>query len=225
MPINLVVGGSKGIGLEVLKQMVELGPTVNMSRTIPNVQSNNLTNYQVDILNTGYPEFEGLNTITYCPGSINLKPFLSLKEEDYKNEFDINFFGLVRLISNYSKLLKKSKSTSIVLFSTVAVGTGMPYHTSIAAAKGALEAYGRSLAAELAPKVRVNIIAPSVTDTDLAAHLLRNDKMRESTEERHPLKRILTSKEISDIVMMLHNSPGITGQVIHADNGMSSLRV
>ena len=225
MGVNLVIGGSRGIGYEIVNNFLNNGERVlSISRNESNLKNQKLEQLIGDVLNMELPQIDEIDSITYCPGSINLKPIQALKEEFFRNDMEINYFGAVKVISNYARQLKKSTNVSIVLFSTVAVQTGMPFHASISSAKGALEGFGRSLAAELAPTVRVNLIAPSVTETDLAASLLKTEKSRENTEARHPLKRILSAKEIADLASFLHNSPGITGQIIQADNGIGSLR-
>ena len=163
----------------------------------------------------------------YCPGSINLKPFKSLKEQDYLNDFNINALGAVKIINNYLPNLKKAETSSLVFFSTVAVQTGMPYHASVAMAKGAVEGLTRSLAAEFAPNIRVNAIAPSLTDTPMASRLLSSDEKKEASAKRHPLNSIGNPEEIAKAASYLlsDDSGWITGQVIHIDGGISSLRL
>ena len=122
--------------------------------------------------------------------------------------------------------LKKSENASIVLFSTVAVQTGLPFHTQVSASKGAIEGLARSLAAEYAPAIRVNCIAPSLTDTPLAASLLNTDQKKEVNALRHPLKRIGTTADIANMAAFLLSEKAgwITGQILHVDGGMSSLK-
>jgi NAD(P)-dependent dehydrogenase (short-subunit alcohol dehydrogenase family) len=163
----------------------------------------------------------------YCPGSINLKPFRSLKPDDFKKDLEVNVMGAVRVLQQYQSGLQKSAGSGVVLFSTVAVQTGMPYHASVAVAKGAVEGLVRSLAAEWAPVVRVNCIAPSLTDTPLAARLLDSDVKRQSSADRHPLKRVGDSEHIAALAcFLLSDEAGfITGQVIKADGGISSIKL
>ena len=157
-----------------------------------------------------------------------MKPFARLSEEDYLNDFSINLMGAVRSIKACLPSLRKNpQGASIVLFSTVAVKTGMAFHTSIASAKGAVEGFARALAAELAPKVRVNVIAPSLTDTPLAAPLLASEARQKAAAQQHPMKRIGAPKDIASMVRFLlqAESSWITGQIIAVDGGMGALRL
>lgn len=169
---------------------------------------------------------EAIDGLVYFPGTITLKSFRSLKDEDFQRDMEVNFFGAVRFLRAALPALQKSGSASVVLFSTVAVATGMPFHASIASAKGAIEGLARSLAAELAPKVRVNCIAPSLTDTPLAANLLANEAKTQASRERHPLKRVGDPVETAQLVrFLLSDAAGfITGQTIGIDGGLSALR-
>ena len=148
-----------------------------------------------------------------------------LKLEQFKEEMELNFFGLVATVKVI--LNQMSEQSSMVFFSTVAVQTGMPFHSSIAAAKGASEGFTRALAAELAPQIRVNAIAPSIVDTPLASRLLNNDKKVEMIADRHPLKRIGSADELASAVTFLldEKNSWITGQVIGVDGGKSALSV
>jgi NAD(P)-dependent dehydrogenase (short-subunit alcohol dehydrogenase family) len=159
--------------------------------------------------------------------TINLKPFHRISIEDFQKEMDVNFFGAVRVLQACLKGLKKSNVASVVLFSTVAVQTGMGFHAGVASAKGAIEGLTRSLAAEWAPsKIRVNAIAPSLTDTPLAASLLATPDKKESSDKRHPLGRVGTPEDIAKAALYLlsEDSSWMTGQIIHIDGGMSSLK-
>ena len=148
-----------------------------------------------------------------------------LKEEQFKSDMEINFFGLVRCVKSISSQL--GEGASLVFFSSVAAQLGMPFHSSIAAAKAAVEGFTKSLAAESAPKWRVNCIAPSLTDTPLAARLLNNDKKREMIEEKHPLKKIGNATDLAKLALFLlsDDSSWITGQVIGNDGGKSTLSI
>ena len=192
--------------------------------------SANVAFYHADITKTidELPNIEGkINGIVYCPGTINLKPLKSLKLEDFQNDLEINLLGAVKVINKYFSNLKSAEKASIVLFSTVAVQTGMPYHASIASAKGAIEGLTRSLAAEFAPSIRVNCIAPSITNTPLADKLLNNESKLKASEDRHPLKRIGSAEEIAHTVeFLLSDKSGfITGQIIKIDGGISSVKI
>jgi NAD(P)-dependent dehydrogenase (short-subunit alcohol dehydrogenase family) len=162
----------------------------------------------------------------YCPGTINLKPFHRLKEEDFLHDFKVNHLGAVKVIQQALKALKKSENASIVLFSTVAVQTGLTFHSSVASAKGAIEGLARALAAELTPSIRVNVVAPSLTDTPLADRLLSSDDKKKANAERHPLKSLGTADDMANAAKFLltEESRWMTGQVISVDGGMGSLR-
>jgi NAD(P)-dependent dehydrogenase (short-subunit alcohol dehydrogenase family) len=169
---------------------------------------------------------ERLDGLAYCPGSIRLQPFHRLEDQDFLADFELNLLGAVRAIRAALPALKKAENASVVLFSTVAVTTGMPMHASIAAAKGAVEGLTRSLAAELAPGIRVNAVAPSLTDTPLAGNLLRTDRQRAAAADRHPLQRIGRADEIAATAQFLlsDDAAWMSGQILHTDGGMSSLR-
>lgn len=222
----LIVGGSRGIGRAILEEQVKHQPVINISRNQPDLKHDNLEHHSVDVLSAELPELEGISGIVYCPGSITLKPIRSLKEDDFVNDFRINVVGAAKVIKKYVRALQKADNASIVLFSTVAVEQGMPFHSSVAAAKAGVEALTRTLAAELAPKVRVNCIAPTITDTDLASGLLKNDEARERMADRHPLKRILQPGEVASLANYLLSpaSAGMSGQVLGLDGGLSRLR-
>lgn len=226
MKTILVVGCSQGIGRAVAVQQMNAGNNVlGISRGETDVVSHH---FAVDVLSDVLPAIDGaIDGIVYCPGSINLKPFRGLKADDFRRDFEINVMGAVRVLQHFLPNLQKSAGASVVLFSTVAVQTGMPYHASVAAAKGAVEGLARSLAAEWAPKVSVNCIAPSLTDTPLAARLLDTDAKRQSAADRHPLKKVGNAADIAAMVSFLlgDNAAFITGQVLHLDGGISSLRI
>jgi 3-oxoacyl-[acyl-carrier protein] reductase len=227
----LIIGGTSGIGLEITKFLVAKNNQVTViSRQKRNIEElNNVIFYSADVTKPieELPEIDDkLNGLVYCPGTINLKPFKNLKIDDFKYDFEINFLGAVKIINKYLNNLYQTDGASIVLFSTVAVQTGMPYHSSIASAKGAVEGLTRSLAAEFAPKIRVNCIAPSLTNTPLAEKFLNSESKLQSSIDRHPLKRIGNSTEIAELVYFLlsDSSSFITGQIIKVDGGISSIR-
>lgn len=217
----VVIGATSGIGSEIKSQLEAQGHhVITASRSDKNEVD--ITSDQPDFPDAG----EQLDGLVYCPGTIQLKPFRSISLDQFRDEMEINFMGAVKTIQFYEKALKKSENASIVLFSTVAVRTGMPFHSSIAGAKGAVEGLTRSLAAEFAPKIRVNAVAPSLTDTPLASKLLRNEKQRESAEERHPLKTISSAKGMAQwaVTLLGEQSDFITGQVFAVDGGLSAIR-
>lgn len=224
----LVVGGSSGIGLALVEQLLADGDQVYVwSReerglnALPAVH-----HFQLDVTKDELPVDEladELHGLVYCPGSINLKPFRSLKPTHFREELELNLIGAVRCLQAVERSFKKVDQASVVLFSTVAVQRGMPFHASVAAAKGAVEGLGRSLAAEWAPKVRVNIIAPSLTDTPLAEKLLSSDEKRQASADRHPLRRIGSAEEVAQLAAYLLSPAAgfVTGQVIGIDGGKS----
>lgn len=169
---------------------------------------------------------ETLHGLVYFPGTITLKPFHRLGDDDFLQDLQVNLLGAVRLLRLALPALKKAESASVVLFSTVAVRAGLPFHASIASAKGAVEGLARSLAAELAPRIRVNCIAPSLTDTPLAENLLSSEEKRAAAEKRHPLHRIGNPAENARLVAFLlgDDSGFMTGQVLRPDGGLSVLR-
>jgi len=172
------------------------------------------------------PAIERADGLIYCPGSINLKPFKRLSLDDFRTDFEINVIGAVRSIQAYESALVQSENGSIVLFSTVATAMGMPFHASVSTAKSAVEGLMKSVAADLAPKVRVNAIAPTITQTDLAAKLLRNERMIENTIQRHPLKKFLDPNEVAAMAEYLISdvSKSVSGQVFKLDCGIVSLK-
>jgi len=222
-----IVGGSKGIGFAILQKLVEDNQIINISRSSPNLRHINLTHHTCDVLIDDLPDLEELDALVYCPGSINLKPISRLKLDDFRNDFEINVIGVVKAVQKYLPQLKKGINPSVVLFSTVASKLGMPFHASVAAAKSGVEGLTKSLGAELAPTIRVNAIAPTVTDTDLAAKLLRNDKMIENITQRHPLKKYLNPNEVADMAEFLlsNKAASLSGQVFEMDCGIVSFKI
>lgn len=225
----LLIGGSTGIGKELADQLADNHSVIVASRKKGDL-SEKVKHIEFDVLNDDISNLDLPDTIdgfVYCPGSIDLKPFKMTKPEQFEKEMNLNFFGLVRSVYGILEKLKKSNQASLVFFSTVAVQTGMPFHTNVAAAKGAIEGFARSLAAEYTPSFRVNVIAPSLTDTPLAEKLLSNDDKRKKMDQRHPLKRIGTPKDIASLAAFLlsEGSSWITGQVLGIDGGLSTLNV
>lgn len=227
MKTYLIVGGSKGIGKATLNSLLRENKVINISRSNPKNSHENLIHYTCDVLTDELPKIETLDGLVYCPGSINLKPISRLSIDDFKSDFEINVIGAVKTIQHYLDALKKAENPSIVLFSTVASKLGMPFHASIATAKSGIEGLVKSLGAELAPNVRVNAVAPTVTDTDLASKLLRNEKMIENITNRHPLKKFLNPEEVASMVTYLlsDNAKSISGQVFELDCGIVSFKI
>jgi NAD(P)-dependent dehydrogenase (short-subunit alcohol dehydrogenase family) len=166
-----------------------------------------------------------LHGLAYCPGSINLKPFHRIKPAEFIDDLKLQTIGAIKVIQAVLPNLKAGFG-SIVLFSTVAVQQGFNFHAQVAVSKGAIEGLARSLSAEFAPTIRVNCIAPSLTDTPLAQRLLNTDQKRDANAERHPLKRIGTSVDIANAAsyLLAEESAWVTGQIIKVDGGMSSIK-
>jgi NAD(P)-dependent dehydrogenase (short-subunit alcohol dehydrogenase family) len=228
-----VVGGSSGIGLALIKQLSTQGATIiNVSRhRSPPLASLDIQHISADI--TGdisalatLPDV--LHGLVYCPGTINLKPFARLTEQDFMHDWQVNVLGAVRVLQQTIKSLKKAQGASVVLYSTVAARVGMNFHASVATSKSAVEGLALSLAAEYATsKIRFNVVAPSLTDTPLASNLLSSPEKREASDKRHPLGRVGTAEEVAALTAFLlsDQSGWISGQVFGVDGGMSSLKV
>ncbi|MDR6763642.1 NAD(P)-dependent dehydrogenase (short-subunit alcohol dehydrogenase family) [Flavobacterium sp. 2755] len=227
MKTIVIVGGSKGIGNGVLVQQLENYKVINISRTAPDINHPNLIHFSVDVLRDALPEFESIDALVYCPGSINLKPILGLSLDDFRKDFEINVMGAVKVIQHYLPALKKGENPSIVLFSTVAAKLGMPFHSSIAASKAAVEGLVKSLGAELAPLIRINGIAPTITETSLSGSILRNDRMKENMIERHPLKNYLKPAEVARMAgyLISEDAASISGQIFAMDYGLVSFKL
>lgn len=231
-PYYVVVGGSSGIGYDITCRLVEKGYGVLVvSRSADTLSGlSGVTHMALDITRQELDVEQlpaSIQGVAYCPGSIRLRPFHRLRESDFLTDWQLNVMGAIKSIQACLPGMKKADTpASIVLFSTVAVATGMPFHASIASAKGALEALTRSLAAEFAPKIRVNAIAPSLTDTPLAKTLLSDDGKRKAAADRHPLKRFGSAGDIAAAAMFLleDSAAWITGQVLAVDGGMGAVR-
>ncbi len=223
----VIIGGSKGIGNAILLQQLETNIVHNISRNVPDISHPNLKHYAVDVLKDSLPDIENIDVLIYCPGSINLKPIGSLSIDDFRNDFEINVIGAVKTIQKYLPVLKKGTNPSIVLFSTVAAKLGMPFHASIATAKAGIEGLVKSLGAELASVVRINAIAPTITETTLAAGILRNDRMKENMMERHPMKNYLKPEEVASMAdyLISENARSISGQVFEMDYGIVTFKI
>ena len=228
----LIIGGSSGIGHQLIGTLNAEGANLyTASRTKAEDWPNHVNYLPFDVLEntnqlaTFLPD--QLHGLVYSVGSINLKPFSRVSEADMLKDFQLNVVGAAMVIQQALKSLKASGAASVVLISSVAATTGMSFHTSIATAKAGLEGFAKALAAELAnQQIRVNVIAPSLTDSPLAANLLSTDEKREASAKRHPLGRFGTTTDISAAITFLlsDESSWITGQVIAVDGGMGSLR-
>ncbi|WP_026753396.1 SDR family NAD(P)-dependent oxidoreductase [Sediminibacter sp. Hel_I_10] len=227
MKTYIVIGGSKGIGNAIVHTLLENNKVINLSRSQPDIEHDNLTHHNCDVLNEELPDIDAADGLVYCPGSINLKPIGRFSLDEFREDYEINVIGAVKAIQKYLKTLKNGQDPSIVLFSTVAAKLGMPFHASIAAAKSGVEGLVKSLGAEMATTLRINAIAPTVTDTDLASKLLRNDKMIENIKDRHPMKNYLKPADIAGMAEFLlsEKAQSISGQVFEMDYGIVSFKI
>jgi NAD(P)-dependent dehydrogenase (short-subunit alcohol dehydrogenase family) len=230
----LIVGASSGIGLATARLLSGLGAHLfTASRHVsPELQELNTAHLAYDATQAVGTALDALpdvlHGVVYCPGSIKLRPFERIPVDDFQGDFDLNVLGAVRVLQATMKRLKKAEGTaSVVLFSTVAADTGMSFHTSIATAKAAVEGLTRALAAEYAASgVRVNCIAPSLTNTPLAAALLNSPEKAEAGAKRHPLQRIGQPEDLAYTTSFLlsDHSSFVTGQVLAVDGGMGKLK-
>jgi len=216
----LLVGASSAIAQSTKSTLLANGYQVTQLSRNESFSDHEITDY-VSALPSIDSRFDGL---VYFPGSINLKPFRSLKLEDFQSDFNIHVLGAVNVLKTYQSNL--NEGASVVLISSVAATTGMPFHASVASVKSAVEGLGRSLAAEWAPKIRVNVVAPSLTVTPMAEKLTNSPEKIEAGAQRHPLKRLGNPSDLSNAISFLlgEESSWITGQVLAVDGGMGSLK-
>jgi NAD(P)-dependent dehydrogenase (short-subunit alcohol dehydrogenase family) len=227
----LIIGGSTGIGNHLAHLLaVKHRVFATYNKHTPHPRENeqlsfhysNVTEEQIDF--SYLPE--KLHGIVYCPGSINLKPFARIQPEEFINDYRVNVIGAIKIIQQLLPILKAAANSTIILFSTVAVQQGFNFHSIVAASKGAIEGLTKALAAELAPSIRVNCIAPSITETPLSSPLLNTDAKKEANASRHPLKRIGNPADIANMASFLLSDEAswITGQILAVDGGMSSIK-
>jgi NAD(P)-dependent dehydrogenase (short-subunit alcohol dehydrogenase family) len=228
----LIIGASSGIGKALALQLADNGHQIfgtfyknEIQTAHPGITYSYLNVLDENISFDFLPET--LAGVIYCPGSINLRPFERVKPIDFTNDYNLQVVGAIKTLQGVISKLKNSENATIVLFSTVAVCAGLPFHSQVSASKGAIEGLTKALAAEYAPKIRVNCIAPSLTDTPLAAFLLNSEQKKEANALRHPLKRIGTTDDIVNMVEFLISPKAswITGQIMHVDGGISTLKI
>jgi NAD(P)-dependent dehydrogenase (short-subunit alcohol dehydrogenase family) len=226
----LIIGASSGIGEAVAFLLSQnsnvFGTYCNNQPHLP--QQNTSYNY-LNVLNDNYDlSFlpDHLDGIVYCPGAINLKPFARINPNDFVEDYKLQVLGAIKIIQQCFPKLKNAESASIVLFSTVAVQTGFNFHSIVSSSKGAIEGLTKALSAELAPKIRVNCIAPSITQTPLANSLLSTPEKVEANAQRHPLKKVGTVQDIANATefLLTNKSAWVTGQIFHIDGGMSTIK-
>ena len=217
----LLVGASSAIAQTTKSTLLDRGYQVTQLSRVESFSDYELTDY-LSALPSIDDRFDG---IVYFPGSINLKPFRSLKLEDFQSDFNIHVLGAVNVLKTYQSNL--NEGSSVVLISSVAATTGMPFHASVASVKAAVEGFARSLAAEWAPKIRVNVVAPSLTLTPMAEKLTNTPEKIEAGAQRHPLKRLGNTTDLANAITFLlgEESAWITGQVLAVDGGMGNLKV
>ena len=231
MATYLVVGGSSGIGLQVTNQLAAAGHTVYATYNTHAVEAvGNIHYHALNVLDESMNlDFlpASIDGIVYCPGAISLRPFNRIPSEDFIKDYNLQVVGAVKVIQAALPKLKESKNGSIVLFSTVAVQLGLNFHSLVASSKGAIEGLTKALAAELAPTIRVNCIAPSLTNTPLAASLLNSEQKMDANAQRHPLKRVGTPLDIANAVefLLTDKSSWVTGQILSVDGGMSTIKL
>ena len=226
----IIIGGSSGIGQQLVRLLEKQGANViatynnNAIEDRPNVKYLQF-DAKTDVLNIDdFPE--EIHGLAYCPGSINLKPFHRFKEEEFLEDFKLQVLGATKVIKLLLPNMKKSGDASILLFSTVAVQSGYSFHSQVSMSKGAIEGLTRSLAAELSPVVRVNALAPSLTNTNLASRFLNTEEKLNLQSAKNPLKKIGQAKDIAEAAefLLTPSSSWVTGQIIHIDGGDSVIK-
>jgi NAD(P)-dependent dehydrogenase (short-subunit alcohol dehydrogenase family) len=226
----LIIGASSGIGAALAEMLVAEGHQVTGTGKNKLPEISGLKQYLYDVHQESIPEGmipEKLDGLVFCPGSISLKPFNRIKPEEFLSDLQLQIAGAVKVLQASYASLARGEQSSVVLFSSLAAGTGLKFHTLVSSTKGAIEGFARALAAEWAPQIRVNVVAPSLTDTRLASALLNTTEKRNANAARHPLKRIGSPQDIAETAKFLlkPQSSWMSGQVLHVDGGLSSLQL
>lgn len=224
----VIIGGSKGIGKATAELLAAEGHRVTIfSRTPYEGHAHSVEWEEFDVTTDDWNDQmpEQIDGLVYSVGSINLKPFRGLKPEVFQQDFNLHVIGAVKALQAAQKNFNKESTPSCVLYSTVAVGRGMPFHATVSASKGAIEGITRAIASEWAPKARINCIAPSLTDTPLASKLLSTEEKKQAIGANNPMKRVGEVSDIAEMTAFLlsDKSSWMTGQVIHVDGGQSVL--
>ncbi|MBK9272687.1 MAG: SDR family oxidoreductase [Saprospiraceae bacterium] len=227
----LIIGASSGIRLAISKKLSENGAHV-LGTYFKNKKENmhaGLEYHYLDVMGQEFdPKYldDSLNGLVYCPGTISLLPFTRINPEKFLEDYQFQFLGLIRSVQMAIPFLKKSTQASVIFFSTIAVQIGMPFHSMVASSKGAIEGLTRSLAAEFAPQIRFNCIAPALVETPLAASLLNTEEKRMNLALKNPLKRLGQPEDIAEMTCFLlsEKSSWMTGQIIHLDGGFGSIK-
>jgi len=217
----LLVGASSDISMSLQNNFSSNYEFISLSS---NSDFSSIDNFNI-LDPATYLEIDSIDGIVYFPGSINLKPFKRLSMDEFKKDYDINVLGVLNILKFYQS--KLTIGASVVFISSVAASVGMPFHSSISMCKSSLEALARSLAAEWAPKVRVNCVAPSLVNTKLSERFFRNEKQQEQMNSRHPLNKTGSPEDISNAIEFLlsKKSSWVTGQILNIDGGISSLKI
>jgi NAD(P)-dependent dehydrogenase (short-subunit alcohol dehydrogenase family) len=226
----IIIGGSSGIGKEIVN-LIE-NEDANIVATYNSNKTEDKTSVKYIKFDVRSDELdldelpETIHGLAYCPGSINLKPFHRFTDDDFLDDFKFQILGITKIIKQLLPKLKKSGNASILLFSTIAVQSGFSFHSQVAITKGAIEGLTRALATEFAPNIRVNAIAPSITDTNLAGKILNKPEKNAALAGQNPLKKIGSAKDIAEAALYLltPKSSWVTGQIIHVDGGHSTIK-